>query len=472
MKNNLLKKFASFSFGTWIGLIIGVISTPIITRLFSPEDFAKASMFNLAINILMIFVMVSTDQAYVRFFYEEEEKKRKYLLKNTLKLPLLAFVITGFFIFLFKERISIFLFGKEYDKVIYLLIISIIIYIINRFATMVIRMEQRGKIYSILQICLKLFELIGVLLFVKIFGDNFKSLIYARVLTMLLVALAAIYYGINHWNFFKKENDVKHSVKDIIKFSSPLIMTGMINWLFQSFDRFAIKEWSTMKELGIYVAAFRIAAILVIVQGSFTTFWTPVSYERYEKNSNDTYFFSKINRIITIAMMLIAVGTIMFKDVIALLLGADYRNASMIMPFLVLMPVMYTISETTVIGINFKKKVKCHLLISIICCITNISGNYFLVPIYGGKGAAISTGLSYIIFFSLRTYFSLKYYKVNYELKKFALYTALVVMYALYNTFIDDYVMSGIIGVIITAIILGTNIKFIKNLLGNKGDEH
>ena len=40
-----------------------------------------------------------------------------------------------------------------------------------------------------------------------------------------------------------------------------------------------------------------------------------------------SYFFSKINRIITITMMLIAVGTIMFKDIIILLLGVNYRKA-------------------------------------------------------------------------------------------------------------------------------------------------
>ena len=53
--------------------------------------------------------------------------------------------------------------------------------------------------------------------------------------------------------------------------------------------------------------------------------------------------------------MLVAVGTIMFKDLIILLLGKDYREASMVIPFLVFMPLMYTISETTVGGIDFKK---------------------------------------------------------------------------------------------------------------------
>lgn len=467
MKNNLLKKFISFSFGTWIGLIIGVISTPIITRLFIPEDFAKASMFNLAINILMIFVMFASDQSYVRFFYEEERDKRKFLLRNSLKIPLVIFFVTSLSILYFRNEVSVFLFGEQHDNIIYLLVASIIIYVINRFSVLVVRMEQLGKIFSILQILLKLLELIFIIALVYLFGNSFENLIYARVATIFIVGLVAIYYGIEHWKFFNKKLETTHTVKDIAKYSSPLVFSLMITWLFQSFDRFAIKEWSTMHEVGIYVAGFRIAALLVIVQSSFTTFWTPVSLEHYEKDPDDTAFFTRINRIITIVMMLIAVGTIMFKDVIALLLGEEYRSASMIMPFLIFMPVMYTISETTQIGINFKKKVKWHLVISIVAAIFNLAGNYFLVPIYGGKGAAISTGLSYIVFFSLRTLFSLRYYKVNYHLKQFYSYTLLIVIYALYNTFIENWLVSGIMGTIIASIILLTNLNFIIDNLTN-----
>lgn len=462
MKNNLLKKFTTLSIGSIVGLVIGIISTPIITRLFSPEEFAKASMFNLAINILMILVMFGTDQAYVRFFYEEKEEKRGYLLKNILKIPIIVSAIIGILLFVTKKKVSDYLFGEQYNNLIYLLIISITIYVVNKFAVLVIRMEQRGKVFSILQICLKLFELIGILLFVKLFGKGFENLVYARVLTMLLVGLIAIYYGINHWKFLKRGIETKHSMKEIINYSSPLVLMLLVFWLFQSFDRFAIKEWSTMKELGIYVAAFRIVAILTIVQTMFSTFWTPVAFQHYENFPEDKKFYSEMTKRISILMMLIAVGTIMFKNLIILLLDETYRSAAMIMPFLIFMPIMFTISETTVVGISFKKKTKWHLVIAVVSCIFNVIGNYLLVPIYGAKGAAISTGLAYIVFFTLRTYFSLKYYKVDYNLNFFYFYTLLLVAYAMYNTFVDNWLVSTLSGILIILLILGTDIRFIK----------
>ena len=44
------------------------------------------------------------------------------------------------------------------------------------------------------------------------------------------------------------------------------------------------------------------------------------------------------------------------KDLLVLLLGEDYRGASVMIPFLCLSPIMLTISDTTVIGITFSKK--------------------------------------------------------------------------------------------------------------------
>ena len=47
-----------------------------------------------------------------------------------------------------------------------------------------------------------------------------------------------------------------------------------------------------------------------------------------------------------------------------------------------------------------------NVIISIISIITNAVLNYILIPKYGAVGAAIATGISYCVFFWLRTLFS------------------------------------------------------------------
>ena len=109
--------------------------------------------------------------------------------------------------------------------------------------------------------------------------------------------------------------------------------------------------------------------------------------------------------------------------------GKKYRDAVYVFPFLAFMPIMYTVSESTVMGINFMKKSSYHVWISLISAVTNVIGNYFLIKSFGAKGAAISTGLSYIVFFIARTVLANKVYKINFALGRF--FVSIVVVYFL-----------------------------------------
>ena len=142
------------------------------------------------------------------------------------------------------------------------------------------------------------------------------------------------------------------------------------------------------------------------------------------------------------------------NNFLILLLGKKFYPALYIMPMLVFIPIMYVLSETTVIGINFKKKTKYFLYISFIVLIINLVGNLILVPLFGARGAAISTGISYIIFFSLRTYFSTKLMSFGFNLKKQYFIVSLMLFYALFLTFYNCIIVTVIIGVMLEIIII------------------
>lgn len=432
MKSNLFSKFLTYFYGSGIGLIIGVFTTIVSTRILSPEDFGKASMFTLAVNVIMIFIVFGTDQAFVRFFYEEISDLRTRLLFNTMKIPLILLSFSLILIIFFQNEIMFFLFG-EYNSVVFLvLIFSILFQVIYRFSLLVIRMQQKGHLYSLMEILNKAFNLIFLIILFYFIGDQYEILIYATGITLTILTSISILLEKKFWNPFNKVNsNVKNSQIDILKFSYPLVLTTLITWLFQSFDKIALRQWSDFEELGLYAAAFRIVALLSVVQATFSTFWAPVCYEHFEKHPNDREFFSRTSKNIGFVMFIVAILTILFKDLIVILLGTDFREAALIMPFLIFMPVLYTISETTVIGINFFKKMKWHIVIATAVCTTNIIGNFLLVPSYGASGAAISTGVSYILFFILRTHLSLKYYRIDYGLKRVYLMICCITFYAL-----------------------------------------
>lgn len=463
MNDNLFKKFLSFSYGSWIGLIVGFFGTMVTTRILLPEDFGKASMFTLALNVLMIVIMFGTDQSFVRFFYEEIPENRGGLLYNSIRIPLTLSITIITVALIFNKRISIWLFEEESITVVLFLCLGILAQMIFRFAILVIRMQQKGALYSNIHIFHKVLDVLTLLILYFILGPTYKIIIYSVVINLILLAIYSISQEKAFWSIRNLNlKNLVHTKKEIIQFGSPLVITVLITWLFQSFDKIAIRHWSNFNELGLYSAAFKIVALVNVLQVSFSTFWTPVAYEKYLKQPNDKDFFSKIFKIVSFTMFFVAIASIAGKDIIVFMLGKEYRAASNIMPFLVFMPIMYTISEITVAGINFHKKPKWHILIASISCFINIGGNAILVPEYGAIGASISTAFSYVIFFGLRTQISKKYFEVNYNLKKTYLIIAIISLYALFSIRNSSFYLNIVIGILIAILVIFLYLKDIK----------
>jgi O-antigen/teichoic acid export membrane protein len=205
--------------------------------------------------------------------------------------------------------------------------------------------------------------------------------------------------------------------------------------LFAAIDKISLDIYRTDHEIGVYTSAITLINVFAIIQTTFNTLWQPMSVEHYTKDKEDRSFYQQGNQLITIVMFFIGLSLILFKDLFVYILGSKYREAATILPFLCFNPIMYTISETTVSGLVFKKKSMMQIVVSAGACATNIIGNMILVPRLGGRGAAISTGISYIVFFTLRTVLSNRYFYVDFKLGRFYTLTFAVVLYSFYNTF-------------------------------------
>ncbi|VTX62395.1 lipopolysaccharide biosynthesis protein [Fusobacterium periodonticum] len=461
MKNNLLKKFLSFSIGGYVNAVIGFFMLPFITRILTPEEYGIASLIAVLVDMLVIMCSMGLDQGLVRFFYEEDEDNRGRLLYNSISYPIIFFFILSIILFIFKDKITFFILNKNDNFLWKVILVSILFRILHLFSILIIRMQQKGKLFSFFNILLKVSEFLFILILYKIYKNSYKILILASLFSFILTSLLSIFFERKIWTFSGKEKITK---KELLKYSFPLVLTMGLTWLFASADKLTIKYFSDLNQVGLYSSSFKIVSIISVIQSGFTTFWTPIVYEHYSKNPEDTLFYKKANDYLSIIFFSMGLGILIFRDLIVFLLGDKYYLSKFIIPMLIFIPVMYLISETTVMGISFKKKSKYFLYISIVVSITNILGNIILVPFLGAKGAAISTGVSYILFFALRTYFSNKLINFNFNLKRIYFIIILILGYALFLTFYDNIFLNIGIGILLQIIIIVAYFPILKEL--------
>ena len=454
-KQSTLQNIIAMFAGTCLNILISFVTTPLITRLVLPEDYAQWSLFTSYSTVLYAIVMIGLDQAFIRFYYKDDSiNYKRFLIFTSIKIPFFICVIFSLCSFSWIQKLG--LFGYEGLLPYILTMINVIILIVNRISQLVLRMEQRGKAYSTLIVLNKIvFAVMAIGLITATQINNFIILTISSMVSQAVITIAAIWMTKKYWKFYDIQKDFcEIRIKDLMLYGIPFIWALLAGDIFNAADKWSLNILTNLHEVGVYSAAATIVALTSVVNTTFCLLWAPMAMEHYSKDPEETTFFVRANAYITIAMFGIGAAIIGFKDIIILFLGEEYRLSSTIVPFLLFNPIMTTISETTVYGINFKKKTMYHTVIMLISCGINVILNFVFVPIFSSKGAALATAISYTAFFVLRTFFANKVFPVKFELKRFSFITILFSIYAAINTFIEIPILHNIVMMLIFILLL------------------
>ena len=432
---SFISHFLAIGTGTIIRMALGFLTTPIITRIVDPNEYGQFSIFQMYSNIAVMVLCLGLDQSLVRFFYDEDKMEYKQsLLKYCFWLPvMIASAVSVVVWILAYSGLVKFEFSP---LVMVMLTLHVIVWIASRVSTLVLRVTMQSKKYSVCNIMEKAVYIVVALALIFVLKDHyFLCLAIASTVAGASMSLFTFLCSREYW---KPNNGYElPNKKEVLRYGVPLILAMGITTVFQAIDKMSLNHYCTYAEVGVYSSAMTLVAIFAIIQSTFNSLWGPMQVEHYVKHPEDTSYNQRANRMITFIMFFLGISLILCKDVFALLLGEKYREAGYIMPFLIFNPIMYTISETTCPGIGISKKSYLNIIVAIGACVTNIIGNTLMVPTLGCKGAAISTGISYFVFWALRTILSNRYYYVDYGIPKFLFVTALTSAYAFYNTFFE-----------------------------------
>ncbi|MEQ7219756.1 oligosaccharide flippase family protein [Vagococcus fluvialis] len=404
--NNFLKKLAGFSLGPVIGAVISLITIPLTTYFISPSEFGKSSMFLMTLPLLNIILYLGMDQSFAREYHEEQNKEALFF--NAIIIPIVFSCFLCLIFFLFRFKISSFLFGTdEFYLVSIILGLMLIFSVFERFILMRLRMEEKALEYSLFSIFVKLTVLIMLIILLFFREKNFLIVVYSTIIGQIMGDIYLIYRYKTFFGYFSTINLDRTLIKKMLIFGFPLLIAVSLTSFLNTLGTYSIRNWSNFYELGIFSAGQRIANFLNIIQIAFTSFWVPTAY-RWHKQERDINNFKFISDALLMLMTIGYFFVILFKDYITVLLSKDYYETKYIIGFLILVPILYTLSETTTLGIVFSKKSYLNIYISFLSVITCYGLNFTLVPKIGNKGAAIAIAIAYFVFYSLRTYFSKK----------------------------------------------------------------
>lgn len=425
------RKIASFALGPVGGAVLGFITLPLVTWFFSQEDVGRMSMLGVAISFSVLLYTLGLDQAYVREFHESENTPA--LFKTTIFPGLILLLLSLGVLFSFGNVISQWLF--EIDSLLLSIMVALLILsnFITRFLSLILRMNEQGLAYSMSQLLPKLLLILIIGSYVIFSAEkNITNLVLAHL------ASTALVFAIYAWNTrkewlegFKQSIDYSY-LKRLLEFGLPLIFGGLAFWGLTATDRVLLKQLANFEQLGLYSVSISFATAATIFQSVFSTIWAPTVYKWASANEKLENIY-KVNRYVLLIVIILFCLAGLFSWIVTWILPKQYDEVRWIVISCLGYPLLYTLSETTVIGIGITRRSSFAMLASIIAFVVNLLGNWWLIPIFGAAGAAVSTCVSFWIFFILRTEFSIYLWKPMPRLALY-LYSTILVAGAVFST--------------------------------------
>ncbi|MDI3428901.1 oligosaccharide flippase family protein [Aeromonas sp. V90_14] len=433
-----LKQILHFALGPVGGALLGIMSLPIIAWLFSQEDVGKMALLQVVLSFATLFFTLGLDQGYVREFHDSLNKPQ--LLKSALLPGFTVLLISLMTCLLFGSFLSELVFSIQSTFVSWILAIAVLSSFLSRFLSLVLRMNERGLAFSMSQVLPKIFVLCIIFSYFQLnIEKTFENLLLANTLSIVFACLIFFWNTRTEWHLsFSCKIDIQQ-LKKMLRFGFPLIFSGIAFWGLTSVDRVMLSRWSNYSELAIYSVSVSFAAAATIFQSVFSTVWAPTVY-KWASNNEGHDKVIMVNRYVLMLVVILFCLAGLFSWIVPLILPSEYTSVQWILVACIAYPLLYTLSETTVVGIGISRKSSYAMLAAVLALLVNLLCNYFLIPLFGAAGAASSTALSFWFFLVCRTEFSIHVWR---PMPRIALYgfTFLIVVGAVIVALLQERII-------------------------------
>ena len=460
-----VKKVIAFSVGPIGSALIGFITLPIVSWYFSPEDIGRLTMLNVTVSFALLLFSLGLDQAYVREFHEVHDKAG--LLKAVFFPGFSALIFALIGLTLSPWSVSLLLFGIDSSFLSALLYVSVLMAFGSRFLSLILRMQERGFAFSMSQLLPKILFFVIVLGYVCLGVEAvFDNLMLANFISLVAVFFVYAWNTRKDWLLtFTAEVD-KNRQLQMIRYAVPLIGSGVAFWGLTTMDKVFLRSLSSFDELAIYSVAANFAGAALVFQAVFSTVWAPLVY-RWAADGVDKQKIKNVMDYVTIAVVVIWSVAGIFSWVLTFILPPLYSDVQYILLAAMAYPLLYTLSESTGVGIGIKRKTKFSLFSSFLSLIINAVANYTLIPIYGASGAALGSAVAFFIFFLIRTEISCKIWTSFSRIRMYGIIAYLLVICLVFNLIkVNDLLIrfSYLLAIIICFILYKVHVMKLINL--------
>ena len=430
---NPLKQLAGqtviYGMSTILARIINFLFVPIYTRLLTPESYGVVTEFMAYIAVLQVVLVMGLETGCFRFANKEGLDSRK-VYSNAF---VTVFCISATFLALmiaFAGPISSALGYDGYSSCIMYMGGILALDAVTAILFAKLRQENKALRFAIFKTIKIITETAANLVLFLWFPKNvdsarwllnfipstpdFSYVIFAIFISCVVCGLLFIpeYLRLS----FSLDPKL---LRQMLAYSLPLMVAALPGIVNDFLDRILFRYFDTNAEawrssLGLYQAAVKLAVIMNLFIQMFRYAAEPFFFRR-AKEKDSPQLYAKVQEYFTAFCGLVFLGVILYIDVIALILGPQFREAVGVVPVMLLSYMILGMLFNVSMWYKLSGKTNMAIWITLAGLAVTAVVIVLFMPKYSYWAAAYGHLASYIVMFAISAVLGAKYYPIPYR---------------------------------------------------------
>lgn len=392
----LVKSMTVYGLGGALSRLIQFLLLPLYTRVLLPADYGSLEIVYMVGNVLAILYGLLISSGFVRYYYERDDARyRQELLGSAVWFTFFFSAVFVALSFSFSNEIA----GRIFDfseGAFYFRLITVSTFITahNQIFYNFLMVREKARWYVTLNIVTLLISLVCAIFFVGFLGWGVKGVLLAQIIgfgieTVLLLLSLAV-KNILVISFQR--------IKDMLKYSLPLIPLQVSSFILELSDRYFLKEYRGLDDVGLYALGYKFAAIVPLLVIQPLKGFTPYIFslintpEKCKQTLADFFRYY-----LAVVLFLALVISVFSREVIMVMADTSYYSSWTVVYALCISYVFYSSIVLVSYAVEIVKKNWITSIFWVCAAGINIFLNSALIPRWGVMGAALATIASYFV---------------------------------------------------------------------------
>lgn len=418
-EKKLVKNTLILSIGTVLPRVATFITLPIYTRWLTKTEYGTYDLILTLISLIAPAMTLQIQNAAFRHLISEKDdgKKSEIISASYIFVMLISVMLACVAMLLFIDV----------PVVTKLLIIAFfIIDTFNQLTLQIARGMGQNKSYTINTVINSFTNLILVIPLLIGLNLGLNGLLLSCVIAGM-ISLVYLLKKIKIHKFFSIKKYKKETLKDLLRYSIPLVPNSISWWIVSSCDKLIVTAFLGIQYNAIYAAASKIPHIYNILYNAFYMSWQESASSNNGEGAEEYYsnVFANLYKILSgLVILLIGITPIVF----VILLNNEYIEAYNQIPILYISMFLSSFANFYAGIYIAMKKTKSVAITTVVAAVINVIINISLIRFIGLYAATISSLIAYLTITIWRGIDLNKYYKIKYNFKNIFKYILLIII--------------------------------------------